>query len=210
MLRRLPSMDSPRFSSDRTTSMRPSGHTDMMLSVNGFHVNTMDDRWMLNIVWWKPCWRKIITDIEGRKTTPVGVSCLRSFWGHKTSMWGCAISAERRCRLKSPKNGAKHGIIRSVPSVPPQSFRPGTNQAGRRHIAPWDFAVPWPGPLSVSGPSLRGYEWPRVTSETFCRLLISRWCLVFISRNFNEFCNSIPWVLSVIRKDFLQGMISFF
>lgn len=47
-----------------------------------------------------------------------------------------AISAERRCRLKSPKNGAKHGIIRRVPSVPPQSFRPGTNQAGRRHIAP--------------------------------------------------------------------------
>lgn len=47
-----------------------------------------------------------------------------------------AISAERRCRLKSPKNGAKHGIIRRVPSAPPQSFRPGTNQAGRRHIAP--------------------------------------------------------------------------
>lgn len=70
MLRRLPSMDSPRFSSDRTTSMRPSGHTDMMLSVNGFHVNTMDDRWMLNIVWWKPCWRKIITDIEVAKNNP--------------------------------------------------------------------------------------------------------------------------------------------
>lgn len=43
-------MDSPKFSSDPMTLMRPSGHMAMTWSANGFHGNTMDDRWMLNIV----------------------------------------------------------------------------------------------------------------------------------------------------------------